>query len=144
MNSPDCYSQVTRLDRPIIADIVAASEAAYDQVADETGTAREDVHTIGLCQSVTELMVGILAKRHAVQTIFAGFDSFSHLYLGLQVDGSDELFRADATWQQFIMKDQVTPATPKLLIGTGKEIIQQAGGYGLSRRQLATWEAGTR
>lgn len=116
---------------------------AYHALA-EASPKTSGIHRLPVCYRASSLIVSRLLEdnymaRHEITTT-EGIGE--HSYAVLNPDAPDELL-VDATWQQFLPASQANENTPKVLVGSRRDIIKQARDYGVGESALNVWKRPT-
>lgn len=120
-------------------DIEAASEVAYDQLADRLGYDREEIHRISVCFDASAIMVGSLVETNATHETYVSPELGEHSLVASKQPGGEDLI-GDSTWQQFLKPGIHADASmPKTLVGTRSEVAARAIGYGVKPEAVGFW-----
>jgi hypothetical protein len=123
-----------------LADAAAASDHAYQVVAQQEHVSPDEVYKMPLCRQVASLMVKSLSDcGHRVdQEVRVIGRVFDHSYVTASPGrGVEQII--DPTWQQFLPADRRTAELPKVLVGSRAKVVARARSYGVDEFALGLW-----
>lgn len=123
------------------ADIGAAADFTYAATASERRVSPEEAHKLAVCQTAAELMVGAMEDmgyqaRVESRRVWSARQGHNYPVIDAGKGRKNEVI-ADPTWQQFLL-DPPEDA-PRVLVGTRREVIEQAKAYGVDSRTAKVW-----
>jgi hypothetical protein len=121
------------------ADLLDASEVAYDTLATKLGYDRDEIHRISVCFDASAIMVGSLVETNSQHETYASPELGEHSFVASPQRSGEDLI-GDSTWQQFLQPGAPRHASmPKTLVGTRSEVAARAIGYGVKPEAAGFW-----